>query len=87
MVSAVVARAAAALANTGGRYGSFFASTAQAMRASLFANATAATLRWVRDVSCANHALRPEDCFVTCCMTVFLSGSASIMVISRRSRV
>jgi hypothetical protein len=32
---------------------SFFASTGQAIRASLSINATAATLRWVRDVSCA----------------------------------
>src|ERR1700732_143773 len=34
------------------------------MRASLFAKATAATLLWVRVVSWASHALRPEDCFV-----------------------
>ena len=26
-------------------------------------------LRCMRDVSCANHALRPEDCFVRCCRT------------------
>ena len=37
-------QAVAALANIGGRYGSSLASTAQAMRASLLANATAATL-------------------------------------------
>ena len=37
-------QAVAAPANIGGRYGSFLASTAQAMRASLLANATAATL-------------------------------------------
>src|SRR6266852_9654440 len=37
--------------------------------ASLLANATAATLRCVRDVSCASQALRPEDCFVRCCRT------------------
>src|SRR5258708_154942 len=42
---------------------------AQAMRASLLAKATAATLRWVRDVSWASHALRPEDCFAPCCRT------------------
>jgi len=36
------------------------------MRASLLANATAATLRCVREVSCASQALRPEDCFVRC---------------------
>jgi methylphosphotriester-DNA--protein-cysteine methyltransferase len=34
---------------------------AQAMRARLFAQASAATLRRVRVVSWANHALRPED--------------------------
>src|SRR5713226_613791 len=60
-------QAVAAPANIGGRYGSFLASTAQAMRASLFAKATAATLLWARVVSWASHALRPEDCFVLCC--------------------
>src|SRR5690348_2096177 len=35
----------------------------------LFARATPATLRCVRDVSWANHLLRPEDCLVRCCMT------------------
>src|ERR1700682_3421643 len=39
------------------------------MRASLLAKATAATLRWVRAVSWANQALRPEDCFALCCRT------------------
>src|ERR1022692_1349145 len=39
------------------------------MRASLFAKATAATLRWVCAVSWASHALRPEDCFALCCRT------------------
>src|SRR2546425_9630645 len=56
-------------ANIGGRYVSFLASTAQAMRASLFAKATPATLRCVRDVSWVSHALRPEDCFALCCRT------------------
>src|SRR2546421_9177652 len=51
----------------GGRYGSFLASTAQAIRASLFAKATAATLLWARLVSWASHVLRPEDCFALCC--------------------
>ncbi len=37
--------AGAAATKIGGRYASFLASTAQAMRASLFAKATAATLR------------------------------------------
>src|SRR5438445_2583906 len=62
-------QAVAAPDNIGGRYCSFLASTAQAMRASLLvafcselAKATPATLRWVRDVSWASHALRPEDC-------------------------
>src|SRR6266581_9537192 len=61
--------AVAAPANIGGRYFSFLASTAHAMRANLFAKATPATLRWVRDVSWASHALRPEDCFALCCRT------------------
>ena len=38
-------QAATALGSAGGWYGSFLASTAQAMRASLLASATAATLR------------------------------------------
>src|SRR5258708_1813751 len=37
------------------------------MRANLFANATAATLWWVRMVSCASHVPSPEDCLVRCC--------------------
>jgi hypothetical protein len=45
------------------------ASTAQAMRASLLAKATAATLPWARVVSWASHALRPEDCFAFCWRT------------------
>jgi hypothetical protein len=61
--------AVATSASIGGRYGSFLASTAQAMRASLLAKATAATLRWVRAVSWASHELRPEDCFALCCRT------------------
>jgi hypothetical protein len=75
MISIVAARplqvsqAAAASASTGGRYCSFLASTAQPMWVSLLANATAAALWWVRDVNCANHALRPDCCFVRCCVT------------------
>ena len=42
--------AVAAPTTTGGRWGSFLASTAPAMRASLFAKATAATLLWTRVV-------------------------------------
>src|SRR4029077_8135074 len=49
--------------------GSFLASTAQAIRASLLAKATAATLLWTRVVSWASHALRPEDCFAFCWRT------------------
>src|SRR5438445_11261000 len=49
-------QAVAAPDNIGGRYCSFLASTAQAMRASLLAKAAPATLRWVRDVSWASHA-------------------------------
>jgi hypothetical protein len=55
-------QAAPGLINTGGRYASFFASTAQAIRASLLASATTETLGWVRADSCASHALRPEVC-------------------------
>ena len=62
--------AAATSANTGGRHGSFFASTPTPYAPSYsFARATPATLRCVRDVSWANHLLRPEDCLVRCCMT------------------
>ncbi len=55
--------------NTRGRYTSLFASTAQAMRASLLASATTATLGWVRADSCASHAFRPEVCLALCCRT------------------
>src|SRR5260370_33730347 len=69
IISAGIAKLQVHQPNTGGRYGSFFASTARAMRASLFARATPATLRYVRDGSWANHLLTPEDCLVHCCMT------------------
>ena len=47
-------QAATALASSGGRYCSPLASTAQAMRASLLANATIAMLGWVRDIKTAS---------------------------------
>src|SRR5437879_10864254 len=53
----------------GGAIGFILGEYGQAMRASLFAKATAATLPWVRVVSWASHALRPEDCFALCCRT------------------
>jgi hypothetical protein len=69
IISAVIAMLPLRQPTPGGRYGSFFASTAHAMRAGLFARATPATFRWVREVSWANHLLRPADCFVRCCRT------------------
>jgi len=59
----------AVAANAGGRYGSLLGERGPCHAASLFAKATPATLRWVRDVLWASHALRPEDCFVRCCRT------------------
>ena len=44
-------QAVAMLANSGGRYGSSLASTAQAILANLLARATAAALGWVRAAS------------------------------------
>ena len=44
-----------ASAKSDGRYLSPLASTAQAIRASLFARATTATLRWRRDTICSIH--------------------------------
>ena len=61
--------AVAAPTNMGGAIGFILGEYGQAMRASLFAKATAATLPWVRVVSWASHALRPEDCFALCCRT------------------
>ena len=53
-----------AAANIGGRYFSFWASTAHAMRAHLFAKTTPAKLRWVRDGSWASQRSRTRcsDC-------------------------
>src|ERR1019366_1151617 len=62
-------QAASRLIKAGGRYCSSFASTAQAIRASLLAKATATTLWWVRPASCASQALMPGACFVRCCKT------------------
>ena len=51
-------------ANSGGLKASFLASTAQAIRANLLASATIAMFWCVRAVSCASHALNPDDCLV-----------------------
>jgi hypothetical protein len=50
--------AVAAAIYIAGRYGSFLASRAQAMRANQLAKATPAMTRWVRDVRRASHALQ-----------------------------
>src|SRR5260370_16942042 len=62
-------QATVASSTKGGRYTWLLVNTAQAMRASLLASATIATLRCVRPVSCASHALKPGDCFALRCIT------------------
>src|ERR1039458_9517474 len=55
-------QAASKLVKVGGWYCSSFASTAQAILASLLAKATATTLLWARPASCASHSFRPGAC-------------------------